>query len=89
MYISRPNFGIRGVAQPGLAHLPWEQGVAGSNPVAPTSLKDKIKDYHEVAAMRKIKDERQKKKDKRLGNLIFICELRTVNFSSFLLSASL
>jgi hypothetical protein len=24
-----------------LAHLPWEQGVAGSNPVAPT--KDKTK----------------------------------------------
>ena len=27
----------RGVAQPGLAHLPWEQGVGGSNPLAPTS----------------------------------------------------
>ena len=26
----------RGVAQPGLAHLPWEQGVGGSNPLAPT-----------------------------------------------------
>jgi hypothetical protein len=27
---------IRGVAQPGVAHLPWEQGVGGSNPLAPT-----------------------------------------------------
>ena len=29
---------VRGVAQSGLAHLPWEQGVGGSNPLAPTSL---------------------------------------------------
>ena len=49
VYISPPNFGIRGVAQPGLAHLPWEQGVAGSNPVAPTR--------------KKIKDQRPKIKD--------------------------
>ncbi len=27
---------LRGVAQPGLEHLPWAQGVAGSNPVTPT-----------------------------------------------------
>jgi len=26
----------RGVAQPGIAHLPWAQGVGGSNPLAPT-----------------------------------------------------
>ena len=27
----------RGVAQPGIAHLPWAQGVGGSNPLAPTT----------------------------------------------------
>ena len=44
-YISPRILGIRGVAQPGLAHLPWEQGVAGSNPVAPTrNARLKIKD---------------------------------------------
>ena len=30
---------VRGVAQHGLARLPWEQEVAGSNPVAPTIKK--------------------------------------------------
>ena len=39
----------RGVAQSGLAHLPWEQGVGGSNPLAPTNkipyLKETLYNY--------------------------------------------
>ncbi len=34
---------IRGVAQFGLARLPWEQEVGGSNPLAPT-----IQDFSNV-----------------------------------------
>ena len=32
----KPLVNGRGVAQPGIAHLPWAQGVGGSNPLAPT-----------------------------------------------------
>ena len=32
------TFAVRGVAQFGLARLPWEQEVAGSNPAAPTII---------------------------------------------------